>query len=52
MISFENKVAWRKMQLDGQFARCPAAVECPGIGYLSCLTLLDRFIEFIIILPL
>ena len=26
---FENKVAGGKMQLDGQFARCPAAVECP-----------------------
>jgi hypothetical protein len=26
---FENKVAWEKMQLDRQFAWCPAAVECP-----------------------
>jgi hypothetical protein len=28
---FDNKVARGKMQLDGQFARCPAAVECPGL---------------------
>ena len=27
---FDNKVGGgRGMQLDGQFARCPAAVECP-----------------------
>jgi hypothetical protein len=29
---FDNKVAGGKMQLDGQFARCPAAVECPAYG--------------------
>jgi len=27
---FENKLAREKMQLDGQFAWCPAAVECPA----------------------
>ena len=27
---FENKVVVEKMQLDGQFAHCPVAVECPG----------------------
>ena len=27
---FENKVAGRKMELDGQFALCPTAVECPA----------------------
>jgi len=27
---FDNKVAGG-MQLDGQFARCSAAVECPGL---------------------
>jgi hypothetical protein len=26
---FENKVACEKMQLDGQFSRCPVSVECP-----------------------
>jgi hypothetical protein len=25
---FENKVAWRKMELDRKFALCSAAVEC------------------------
>ena len=28
---FENKEAGKKIQLDGQFARCPAAVECPEV---------------------
>lgn len=27
---FENKEAGKKIQLDGQFARCPAVVECPA----------------------
>jgi len=27
---FENKVAGRKMELDGQFALCPTTVECPA----------------------
>jgi hypothetical protein len=26
---FENKVTGEKIQLDGQFSLCPAAVECP-----------------------
>jgi hypothetical protein len=26
---FENKVAAYKMQLNGQFALCPAIMECP-----------------------
>jgi hypothetical protein len=25
-----NEVAGRKMELDGQFALCPTAVECPA----------------------
>jgi len=29
---FENKVDGGKMQLDRQFAWCPAAVECPVMG--------------------
>ena len=32
---FENKVAGEKIQLDGQFARCPAAVECPAKGHVK-----------------
>jgi hypothetical protein len=28
---FDNKVAGVKMQLDWQFAWCPAAVECPAL---------------------
>jgi hypothetical protein len=31
---FENKVAGGKMQSDGQFALCLAAVECPAIYFL------------------
>jgi len=27
---FENKVAGDKMQLNWQYALCPAAMECPG----------------------
>jgi hypothetical protein len=27
---FDNKVSGGKMQLDGEFARSPAAVECPA----------------------
>jgi len=33
---YENKVAREKMQLDRQFARCPAAVECPDAIYTYC----------------
>ena len=32
---FENKVTGGKMQLDGQFAWCPAAVECPEVVSLT-----------------
>ena len=28
---FENKVAGDKMQLNGQFALCPATMECPAL---------------------
>jgi len=34
---FENKVNGGKMQLDGQFALFPAAVECP-----ACLMNIDN----------
>ena len=33
-FTFENKVAGIKIQLDRQFARCLAAMECPVYRYI------------------
>ena len=34
IYNFENKVAGDKMQLDGKFTHCPAAVKCPAMSYV------------------
>jgi hypothetical protein len=46
---FEKKVATEKMQSDGQFARCPAAMECLGghqkQKYFMSILMANRYIS-------